>query len=145
MLIESLFSCFFLSFILFNFFILCCLFYVEALSDRNPCSFRGTILLHKQAKKLDPCTDCVCFNGTTTCNIESCPAELGCESSKVIIIPEECCPQCPYSKYHFIPWLHFFSDVILCFSSNKPFPIPKLVLPLESAFRYNIKIKKRRG
>ncbi|PIK42190.1 alpha-2 collagen [Apostichopus japonicus] len=68
----------------------------EALSDRNPCSFRGTILLHKQAKKLDPCTDCVCFNGTTTCNIESCPAELGCESSKVIIIPEECCPQCPY-------------------------------------------------
>ncbi|XP_071819474.1 uncharacterized protein [Apostichopus japonicus] len=65
--------------------------------DRNACSFRGNFLLHTDAIRLDPCTYCVCSNGTTTCNIESCLSDAGCEPADVVIIPEECCPQCPYN------------------------------------------------
>ncbi|KAJ8019767.1 hypothetical protein HOLleu_41489 [Holothuria leucospilota] len=69
------------------------------ITDRNPCSFRGQFLEHKQSITLDPCTECTCKNGTTTCEIESCPSEAGCEPGEIVIIEEECCPQCPYKMY----------------------------------------------
>ncbi|PIK39988.1 hypothetical protein BSL78_23175 [Apostichopus japonicus] len=69
------------------------------IGDRNPCSFRGNFLQHKQSTRLDPCTECVCSNGTTTCNIESCPSDAGCDPTEIVVIPEECCPQCPYNMY----------------------------------------------
>ncbi|PIK42192.1 hypothetical protein BSL78_20957 [Apostichopus japonicus] len=69
------------------------------INNRNPCSFRGNFLLHLAEIRLDPCTVCTCNNGTTTCEIESCPSESGCDSSEIVIIPQECCPQCPYKMF----------------------------------------------
>ncbi|PIK42191.1 hypothetical protein BSL78_20956 [Apostichopus japonicus] len=67
--------------------------------DKNPCSFRGSFLLHKQSTRLDPCTECLCLNGTTTCEIESCPSDAGCAPKEIVVIDSECCPQCPYRMF----------------------------------------------
>ncbi|XP_071818883.1 uncharacterized protein [Apostichopus japonicus] len=61
-----------------------------------PCTFRGQILLHNRVMRLDPCTYCRCLNGSVTCIIENCPADLGCGLTDIVVIREECCPQCPY-------------------------------------------------
>lgn len=75
----------------FNLFLL----YSTALTDKQPCSFRGAFLLHKQISRIDSCTECICYNGTTTCRVESCPSDPGCENSERIFSPTECCPRCP--------------------------------------------------
>ncbi|XP_071819476.1 uncharacterized protein [Apostichopus japonicus] len=66
------------------------------ITDQNPCSFREQFLSHNQVTILDSCTYCTCFNGTTTCEAESCPSDAGCGPTDIVVIPEECCPQCPY-------------------------------------------------
>ncbi|XP_071814136.1 uncharacterized protein [Apostichopus japonicus] len=58
----------------------------------NPCSFRGKFLLHDDQLDLDPCTSCVCSNGTTICEIESCHV-LDCRTT---LVPEICCRICRY-------------------------------------------------
>ncbi|XP_071831947.1 uncharacterized protein [Apostichopus japonicus] len=64
----------------------------SSIYDMGPCVFRGSLKLHREPWKLDDCTLCTCYNGTTDCDIITC-AQPKC--SDPVKIPGECCPMCP--------------------------------------------------
>lgn len=63
--------------------------------DNYGCVYRGASYAHLDVWKVNECTMCSCLNGTTTCEIESCP-ELSCPDQE--FVPGECCPHCPYGE-----------------------------------------------
>lgn len=66
--------------------------------DRIPCVFRGEIEEHGSSWTIDPCTICNCKNGTTDCDIVTCPSP---RCPDPVTIPGECCPLCPYTMEFF--------------------------------------------
>ncbi|KAJ8024769.1 Tenascin [Holothuria leucospilota] len=80
----------------------CCPRCVESKIDQLPCSFRRRLLVHEETMSLDPCTQCICQNGTVTCNIQSCE-DPECPPGEAITPPGECCPRCVETKIDELP------------------------------------------